>query len=109
MIRSPSQRLEVDLDQVAGQPGRHPGHEQQPQVTLDLVGVGAEVGRGVLEAHLATREEVGHQREQARDLVGGGVAGLLAHDASADPATARSRDTTSSRRDWGATTTTSAP
>ena len=44
-----------------------------------------------------------------RDLVGRGVAGLGGHRASPEPATARSRATTSSRRDCGATTTTSAP
>ena len=89
--------LEVHLDEVAGQTRRHAGHEEQSQVALDLVGVGAEVGGGVLESYLAAGEEVGNQRQQACHLVGSGVAGLGGHGwASPGRATARSRVTTSS-------------
>jgi hypothetical protein len=90
------ERLEVDLDQVPGQAGRDARHEEQPQVALDLVGVGPEVRSGVVEAHLAAREQVRHQCEQPGDLVGRGVCGLRRHRAP-PAATARRRATTSSR------------
>ena len=64
-------RVEVDVDQVVGQPARQPAHEEDLEVAQHLRGRGAEQLGGVGEAHLVAVVQEGHQGQQAGDLVAG--------------------------------------
>ena len=100
------ERLEVDVDQVIGVAAGEAAQEQDAEVLLELFGRYADHAGGLLERHLLATVEVGHQPQQATDLVAGGARGRGraggAHAVTA--AAARRRETTSSRRDAGCST-----
>ncbi len=96
------ERLEVDVDQVVGVAAGEPAQEQHAEVLVELFGGYADHARGLVEGHLLTTVEVGHQPEQPPHLVTGRTRGRGAHTSA--PAAARRRVTTSSRSDAGRST-----
>ena len=69
MPSPPRQGVEVDVDQVVRHAAGQPAHEQHLEVLEQLLRGDAEGGGRLVDADLAPRLEVGHQRQQPGDLV----------------------------------------
>ena len=103
------ERVEVDVDELAGVLPHAREHEQ-PQVVADLLRADPELVRDLLDRHAVVALQVRHEGEHPHDLLGGAV-GRPAHagTSSWSSSAARSRATTWSRRSGGSSTTTSGP
>ena len=102
------QGRDVDVDEVVRHATGRPAHPQDLEVLEQLLRGDAEGDRRLVQADLAPRLEVGHQRQQPGDLVLRARGRGRRHD-PAPVRAAVSRSTTRCRTSAGPSTTTSGP